>query len=144
MTYSELVSTIKAACFKSAGSGTFAKGRRPDAGFASVNESMMPLMFMFYPEFSGSGRSNEIVRISMLFLKQDDVNKLDEDREAIQNEMKSLSDTFFINLIQAIDTPGSTAQYNNDKRVTIEDRILAGTFSGVGLSFTITTKAKQC
>lgn len=143
MTYTELVTLIKTACLASS-DGTFAKGRRPDAGFASVNGNGFPLMFLYYPDFNGQGRNNDTARISMLFLKQDDVNNSDESREDIHNDMKELCELFLTNFVNSVEAPGTTAQYNYDKRITIEDRILAGAFSGVGLSFTITTKSKQC
>jgi hypothetical protein len=147
MTYTELISLIQSTC-EIVSDGTFRKGRRPDASFASVNDINFPLMFLYYPDFSTVNRTTENVRVSMLFVKQDDPNTSEEDKQTIHNDMKILCDKFFIELIKQIETPGNDyfgkAIYNYDRRQTIEDKILAGTFSGVGVSFTLTTKLKQC
>ena len=143
MTYEHIVYLIKATCLKCDETGSILVGRRPDASLITVNGSA-PLMFLYYPDFTAKGQANETVRISMLFLQQDDPNNNEGQRITIHNNMKVLSDLFLRTFVSSIQVAGSTAVYNADKRQMPEDRILAGTMSGFGISFTITIKTKQC
>lgn len=132
--------------------GYFIRGRRPDASLASIVKDNPIIVLLPFRETKDYAKKNISRQVTMLFLKQDstqnqgtfnDPSDIMDKRDAIVAEMAALVDLFISSLNSKLDSPasefygkGSFGQVLS----TPEYGILAGYFTGYGISFTFNSK----
>lgn len=144
MTYLDAIELLKECATDVNATGTFVRGRRPDASLISVDASW-PLIALLPFRESKDYKKGDIERnIIMFFLKADSLNNTLEQRDDIISDMNILQDSFINKLIEK--TNALTSQWYSKCSLvgkvlaTPEQMVLAGAASGYGIQFTLISK----
>lgn len=133
MSYQSVVDIIRATAQTVNPAGFFVHGRRSDVTLHH-NQPMPQISLLPVSTVADLGNDTERHTITMGFFRQDTPETSELEREAIIAEMDALSDSFLSNLFEI-----KTVQVGTVRK-TPEYRQFAGTLSGYGVSFEITTK----
>ena len=144
MNYLDTITLLKECFTDLEPSGTFVRGRRPDASLVSIDADWPLVASLPFRETKDYAKGNIQRQIVMFFLKSDSTNNTSEQRDVIINEMNELQDSFINKLNEKLRTLTSSyygkATIQGSVLATPEQMILAGAASGYGIQFTLLSK----
>lgn len=144
MNYLDAITFLKEAFTDLNTDGTFVRGRRPDASLASIDAAYPLVVLLPFRETKDYQKGNIDRTIVMFFLKQDSTNNDSDARDLIIGEMNDLHDQFMNQINSKIqDLTGNwygRCSIKGQVLATPEQMIMAGSASGYGIQFTLSSK----
>lgn len=141
MTYLNCISYFKASLLEVNPSGTFVRGRRPDASLASANADWPMVVLLPFRETEDRQSGNIERQIVMFFVSQDSTDNTEDERDTIIQNMNTLA-AVFVNDFE-LRTKGK-ASITSKISKTPERQTFPGYCSGYSITFTLTSKVPVC